>query len=498
MSPSRFALVFVGLGLVAAWPVAVTETLPLLDYPNHLARMHILASLAGSAQLQRFYETAWHPIPNLAMDAIVPVLTPWLGLAWAGKIFVIVALLTMAGGAAILQRVLFGAWSAWSLLAFLLLYNRFLLWGFVNFLFAVGLALIAFAIWIVLSPRRAMPRIAAGILLALVIYFAHLLVFGLYGLTILGYEGGRLRYRRASLRQIVAELGLVAAIFVPALLVLAVGSPETASGAVVFGRFFRKFDLPFSIFDNYHRPFDVACFLLAAGAIGWAYWRRWLIVAQPIIWPLALLLFAFLALPSQLFTASGADHRVPLLLALLLIGGSRWNGSASLLRAYLGTATVMFFLRMGLIAASWHGSDSDYATLLPAWDLLPPGSRLAVAYPPEGVHVEATPLAHFPALAVARRDAFVPTLFASPAQQPVVLRPEYRALADRTDSGRLWGAFHSGARLEERDHAALEDYDFIAFMAPHPFTLADETGLASVFVAPRLRLYRVIKDGAAP
>ena len=44
------------------------------DTLNHLARMHVLAALPYSADLQRYYAIHWSPIPYLAMDAIVPLL----------------------------------------------------------------------------------------------------------------------------------------------------------------------------------------------------------------------------------------------------------------------------------------------------------------------------------------------------------------------------------------------------------------------------------------
>jgi hypothetical protein len=74
LGPRRFALLFAALFAAAAVPVLVCDTLPLFDYPNHLARMHILADLARSPDLQRFYTIEWRPVPNLAMDAIVPAL----------------------------------------------------------------------------------------------------------------------------------------------------------------------------------------------------------------------------------------------------------------------------------------------------------------------------------------------------------------------------------------------------------------------------------------
>ncbi|MGO8919098.1 MAG: hypothetical protein ACLQJR_24620, partial [Stellaceae bacterium] len=117
----RAALLFAALFAAAALPVLLCDTLPLFDYPNHLARMHILADFAQSPALQRYYEIAWRPLPNLAMDLVVPPLAGLLPLAWAGKAFVLLTLFLLAGGAATLNRVLFGRWSAWSCLAFLLL-----------------------------------------------------------------------------------------------------------------------------------------------------------------------------------------------------------------------------------------------------------------------------------------------------------------------------------------------------------------------------------------
>src|ERR1700712_5414672 len=76
----RFAAVFALCFAVAAVPVLVVQTLPLFDYPNHLARMHILAH-PDDAVLQRFYEIRWQLLPNLAMDGVVPLLARAMPLA---------------------------------------------------------------------------------------------------------------------------------------------------------------------------------------------------------------------------------------------------------------------------------------------------------------------------------------------------------------------------------------------------------------------------------
>jgi hypothetical protein len=497
LGPRRFALLFALLFAVAAAPVLICDTLPLFDYPNHLARMHILADWAHSPDLQRFYLVQWRPVPDLAMDAVVPALASVMPLAWAGKVFVLLTLLLLAGGAACLSRALFGAWSAAPCLAFLLLYSRTLLWGFLNYLFGLGLALCALAMWIAFA-RRPAPRLAVGTLAALALFFAHLLAFGLYGVMVAGYEAGELLRRRPGWSRAARALALAGATFLPALGILFALTPAVLGGAVRFGHALRKLDLLFSVFDDYNRPFDVACFVVVVLALLFLFARRWVRLAPAMAAPLLLLVLVYLAMPSHLATASGADHRIPLLLGLALAAGSRWTAPrAQARRVFLAAALALFVARIAVVALVWRADDRLYARLLPALDALPQGSRVAVAYPPEALNSEAAPLAHFPTLAILRRDAFVPTLFAYPTQQPVALRPAYRALADRLKPERLWAGLAAAAPpLDDGERAALGGYDYVALVGRHPFALAAQPGLAPVFAAPRFALLRVAPAAA--
>jgi hypothetical protein len=126
--------------LLAAVPVFSTVLPPLVDYPNHLARMHLLAE--GGNQ---FYAVHWAAIPDLAEDLIVPPLARLLPLALAGKLFLVMLFALCAGGLLWLNRFAAGGWRLWPLCGFLLLYSRVFLWGFVNYLFGVGLALLGAA-----------------------------------------------------------------------------------------------------------------------------------------------------------------------------------------------------------------------------------------------------------------------------------------------------------------------------------------------------------------
>jgi hypothetical protein len=493
--PSRpgfgpFLALFVVLTILSAVPLLLTAIPPLLDYPNHLARMHLLPRLP-SPDLARFYAVAWAPLPNLAMDAVVPFLAMLVPLLWAGKLFILITFMLLAGGTAALHRTLFGAWSPWPALAFLLLYTRLLLWGFLGYLFGCGLALFAFTAWIASSRCHWSVRLLLGCVFALAIYLAHLLAFAIYAVMIAAYEFGAIWRLRLSFPDALRRLVIGGVPFLPALALMSLNS---AVGRIIYGNPLRKLDLLFSVFDNYSRPFDVACFALAAIALALAFQRRWVKLAPEMAGPLIGLVVLYLALPTELFTAAGADRRIPMMIFLVLIGASRWVApSRAAERVFLGAAALLFAVRLGVIAASWLSSGRVYAEILPGIDSIPVGSCVAAAFDREGVNVQKTPLAHFPTIAVARRDAFVPTLFAYPTQQPIRLQPSARALADALSADDLWNAFVAGSPpLPARTKAALGQCDYIAFAGSKAFALADRAGLDPAFITPRFQLYRIV------
>jgi hypothetical protein len=487
-----FAALFALLAILAILPILLCETLPLVDYPNHLARMHILSTLKNSAQLQSYYEIVWRPLPNLAMDLTVPPLTRWLPLAWAGKVFVVASLCLMSGGAAVLHRVLFGKWSAWPLLAFLLLYDATLLWGLINYLFGLGISLFALALWIALRSRPRL-RLALGAAFALVLFFAHLLAFGLYGVMVIGYEAGAVFRLRLRPVRAMGTLILAAAPFLPPAAIYLMLTPKAGDGHISYLPISYKITSFFGIFGISSLPFDLTCFAIAVVATSFVFWQRWVRLHPAMVVPLGLLLLTYLIMPDELATASGADRRIPQLLAFLLVAGSRWTAPlTAAARAFAGAALFLFFVRLSVLGGTWLESDRLYSQLLPALDALPAGSRAAVAIPSDAGLFPPPPLLHFPALAVVRRDAFVPTLFAFPSQQPIALRQHYAALANQLPPGRLWAALvERSAPLDSAERAALAEYDFVIFEGRRPFAVQPSIELSLLFVMPRFVLARV-------
>jgi hypothetical protein len=491
----RFAAVFAACFVIAALPVLIVETLPLFDYPNHLARMHILAS-PDDPVLQRFYEIRWQLLPNLAMDGVVPLLARVMPLAWAGKAFVLATLLLLVGGAAALHRTLFKRWSLFPCLAFLLLYNRILLWGFVNFLFGVGLALGVLTLWIRLREKAPWQRLAIGTIGALAIYLSHLFAFGAYAIVVAGYEIGR-AWREGSLwtRRGLAGLAAAATQFlVPLALLLA--NAGAGGGEISWGHVLRKIDLFFNILDNYSRPFDVACFVALLALLVWGAVRRSLRIAPALALPLILLLAAQLAMPNRMFGGAGVDHRMPLVLALLLVAGS--DAALRTLRQKLiaGLIALIFVARIGIVASVWLADDRIYHPIVAALAELPRGSRLAVALPPNSFNLEKRkpPVAHLANLAIVEADSFVPLLFDFPGQQPVALRPAYAALAHGAGPEDFWAVLVAGAPdADGKIAAALAGYDDILVVSPVPFTMPADPRLALRFASANARIYAITR-----
>jgi hypothetical protein len=182
------ASTFLALLIVVLIPFTLVSPLPLSDYPNHVARMHILAHLSESADLARHYLLHWEFIPNLAMDLLVPMLMPPLSAEQASLAFAALAMFLMASGAIVLHRVLYGHWSLLPFAAFLFLYNRHFLWGFLNYLFSVGLALWMLAAHIHLRNRSDALRVVLFSLLSTALLISHLHAFASYAILVGGYE----------------------------------------------------------------------------------------------------------------------------------------------------------------------------------------------------------------------------------------------------------------------------------------------------------------------
>src|SRR5207249_7882872 len=209
---------------VALWALCVIVTLspllwvripPLVDYPNHLARMWILVHRTEIHELAANYAIHWRILPELGMDLVVSALAWVLPVAEAGRVFVALTMLVLVAGTMSLHRVLYGRLSAWPICSVLFVYNAALFWGFLNCLFATGIYLFAFSGWIATRHWRWGRRLLTFSAVASLLLMLHLFSFGLYGLSVASYElGSRIAGPRLT-RSGLAECSIVCLQFVP-------------------------------------------------------------------------------------------------------------------------------------------------------------------------------------------------------------------------------------------------------------------------------------------
>ena len=189
---------FTALCLVLLSPLLVVDVPPLLDYPNHLARAFVLASLPDDPILARFYAPHWSIIPNLGLDLITPPLIHLVPVHVAGRLLIAAALLLPVCGTVAYNTALGGRW--WSFGVGLVAYNSCLLYGFLNFQISLGLALLLAAAWLRWREDRPPQAIILAMIGAPLLFACHLMGLVFFGLLLGGADLSRLSNTAALAR----------------------------------------------------------------------------------------------------------------------------------------------------------------------------------------------------------------------------------------------------------------------------------------------------------
>jgi hypothetical protein len=157
---TRFAVLVSVVLLIVLMPLILCVVPPLHDYPFHLARADILASMNGSRFLQAHYQQGSFLLPNVGMDVVMIPLTRSMPIMLAGRVFLGIVVIVMLTGTIALHASLHRRLSPWPLLAGFFLYNWIFMYGFLNYVLGVGLMLWATAGWIALRDHAVVWRLA--------------------------------------------------------------------------------------------------------------------------------------------------------------------------------------------------------------------------------------------------------------------------------------------------------------------------------------------------
>ena len=501
----QIAVLGVAVLMLAAIPILTQPLPPIEDYVNHLARMHVIASVGSDPDLARFYEIKWQIVPNLMMDLIVPTLAHLMGIYKAGQAFTLMAFALIISGTFALNRALFGRWSLMPLAAVPLLYNYLFLIGVMNYMFGIGLVLWATAAWIALRERAWPWRMTVSAAFAIALFFCHLFALGVYGLALLAIEIRRLWSRRSEpLLPRLIDFCATGLPFVPVLPMLLTSPTWELSGQNSWDSIGKLDGLKY-IVEVYSDT--VAFMLIGAFAVGivWSLRHRLLRFHPVGLMLLAVGAAAYMALPRMMFATYMADQRLPIALVFPLIACLDVEMRHRLVRrGFLALVLMLLLVRVTEVNVHWAALSSNTLEFRDSLKRIKRGSTVLVVYAnaASGDDVRDLGLVHAPCLAMIERSALVTTAFTVEGKQVMQVRGDWRDRVDTRDGDPPTLAqllLAAEKHLDDKSvywHGWEKNYDYVYVLftddeaanpSPERLKLVDD--------GARFQLYKVVKPG---
>lgn len=496
----------VALGL-AGFPVLANDFVSMNDVYNHVARAAVLAHYNDTPSFKEYWLPNWRLVPYLGYDIAEVGLLSWFSMGVVVKIMIAATFASLLSGAMLLSRVAHGAWSAVTLTCALLLLNRTLLAGFINYLSGVGVSLMGAAAWMALRERASPPvRLAAFAVVATATCAVHLFAGGVLGVMVVGIELAVLFERRASLRQCLMDLALPALAFLPAFLLWVFVAPHPNYNTLVVYRSLASRLGAFAVPLTYAPVGEAVGFLVVAVAIAAFWFTGRVSVDRRLAAAAGLLFLVQLAMPADIGTATVADHRIPIAFWMVVLCAVQIHvEKRSVATGFALLVGLVLLSRVGVVQARWAKEDVLYRNAHQALASLPSTARVGTAFSWAGLSSVTRPdtaLYYMPTLTAVPGGGFTQILFAISDQHALVMRPRFQLLSEATPPDALWQTFVTPSEqagkpaLQARMLAAVKDYDYLAFLQAEPFELAPTPLLEPVRDAPGVRIYRVLHEAA--
>lgn len=459
LSRRRNTFYWYALGLLSIWlclPLLTVTYAPLVDYPNHLARVHILYQYAAVPAYQSMYVRVLEPVPNIAIELIIFPLLPFVDILAASKIFLIVNLLIFITGCHQLGAAIHGrpTWLALPCLFFF--YNSTLLYGFVNYMVGVGLFCCALALRLRLRQCWTLRRFLLLTLLAFLTFAAHLSAYFFLSVAMVVVTAWDYFTMKEKLRTAMLSL---TPLILPLVSFIAFMRSGGAIGQLHWNTVSGKLIGMLSPVLSYNHMLDVVLMIAFLG-IAIVLVRR--LESVRTYWPIFIsaVIFAllYLASPKVLFGSSAADARLVLPAALLFTLSTKLSISPARARPLVMLFLLLASIRVVFIWRMWVDLDRQIAAEVEKLNELPSG---AVVYPMfvrsenrEQGKLERS-MEHIVLYATIYRQALVPTLFSQRGQVNLVFRsrPDYVEATNQQSEEWL--------QLSNRWMPYLSEYDYV-------------------------------------
>lgn len=454
-APARLLLLLFALGA----PMIVVARVPmpaLFDYHNHFARLWLLGGGVEQPPLDTMFAVDWSGAStNIGIDLLGAALGGLVPAETLLPALLCVALVLPPLGLVLLHRRIWDGWHWWQVGFGLLAWNTTVLEGFLNFHIGLGLALLGAAADPALQRLHAAAtfalRAAIGAVTLVVHPFAALFHVVLLGALALGPRPlearGAARLRAALLAGAAPAVPvLMLVLFAPAL----PGADQAAGERMMWTGYAprAKLDTLLTAIWTYGLRRDLAFIGLLALPVGWALATGRLAVHGGLLLAAVALGLLALVTPAKLAGAWQADTRFPAMAVLAAVAALRPGpGAPRAAMALAGALLLLVAARGAWILSIWEERRGDVAAVERALAHVPAGAavlpmehrfswklwRPGEPRPPRGRHVgPGNPTTwHLATLAVPRRRAFVPTVFAARGKQPLRVLPPWDAIAQQ-------------------------------------------------------------------
>ncbi|WP_294393098.1 hypothetical protein [uncultured Sphingomonas sp.] len=414
------------LVVIAIIPLILPTVPPLTDLPEHMGRYRIMLA-DGSDPLRRdYFSFEWGFIANLGVDLLVIPLAPLFGLELAVKLIVIGIAALTASGILWIAHEAHGRVPPTTILALSLAYSFPFIWGFVNFLLSMALALNAFALWLRLGRQgRWRLRIALFVPIGLLLTVAHIFGWAVLSLLAFAAETVRMRDSGRTIAQSIWHGGLACLALAPPVLLMVLWRTGDARGANTgWFDWHAKYVYALSALRNTWMTVDLGTVYLLFCVIVFGLFGLWLRMNRTLGIATVMLITAYILLPRMLFGSAYADMRLaPYLFVVALAALALKSGSRREAAIVAGIATAIFVGRIALLTRSFAAQSHANEQQLQALDHVRPGSRVFVQVALRCTAYWVTSrMDHLGAMAIVRRGAFVNGQWTDPGAQLVRIK----------------------------------------------------------------------------
>lgn len=464
------------LAIALVIPIFVVRELPLLDWPNHLARIFVLQHLGDPAYIfSHYFRADWGPYPYIGMDLCLLGLSRLMPVESAGRVFAAVTALALPASVWWLMRRARVQHAELALFAALLSYEEFFLEGFLAFQAGLALCFFSVGVWLSFREKPGVMRLALTFAAVMATYFTHLIAFAICGLIIGVYALAEQRSWR--------KLFWSGLLFVPGILLFLHVKTAIATNHAVYMRGWRDklhMIVEVSVHGYSNAADQLVAWILAVCIVIAIVRNRELRLRLPWAAVFAAVLLGYLLLPYAWGETFDIDLRLlPAAFVLLLLVADIGRRA----RPLAFVALALLALKLYVTTEGMQERSRLLAPARAAIEKIDRNSRLLpLVHAPDDEDVLDREYVHYADYAVIRRGAFVPYLFDIPGQMPLRCDPCIDAPDD------FWDL--------EYDHPPdwqqiRRDYDYVWAWDVEKFDPDISNFADVVFTSDKLRLYRV-------